>query len=334
MDRNELKILAQKYLDGNATAKEKQMLDQWYDTIHANELETVDLDKPESEEDVKQRIFDLLNQKLFINKPEKIEKASVFSIKRMAAWIGSAAAVLALMVFAWLWYTSTATTTGRAVILGNQLVSVPSNKVTHLILPDGSKVWINAGSVFRYPKSFTGKTRLVELVEGRAFFDVKHQADHPFIVKTKNLNITVLGTSFDVRSYKNERTTRVSVVTGKVGITMPDNTDKTVIMLLPNQQVTLSNVTSQLVKEPVGLTDASAWVKSNFDFEQQSLGNVFKTIEKEYNIKINVENKKLLDERVSVKLNNLQPLDTIMLTLSFTKHFKYQMANDSTVIIK
>jgi len=334
MDRNELKILAQKYLDGTANTEEKKSLDEWYDTIHANKTETVDLDEPESAEDVKERIFDLLNQKLFINKPEKIEKASAFSIKRMAVWIGSVAAILALMVFAWLWYTGTTTTTGRVIIAGKQVVSVPSNKITHLVLPDGSKVWLNAGSVFRYPKSFTGKTRLVELVEGRAFFDVKHQSDHPFVVKTKNLNITVLGTSFDVRSYKNERTTRVSVVTGKVGITMPDNRDKTVIMLLPNQQVTLSDVTSQLVKEPVGVVDASAWVKDNFVFEQERLGDVFKVIEKEYSVKINVENKKLLDEHISVKLNNLQPLDTIMSTLSFTKHFKYQMANDSTVIIK
>src|ERR1700744_822334 len=131
MDRNELKILAQKYLDGNATAEEKQMLDQWYDMIHANEneSETVDLDKPESEEDVKQRIFDLLNQKLFVNKPEKIEKTTVFSLKRIAAWTGSAAAVLALMVFAWAWYTSTHAAE-KVAIAGKQLVSVPPNKVT------------------------------------------------------------------------------------------------------------------------------------------------------------------------------------------------------------
>src|SRR5882757_1850362 len=123
MDRNELKILAQKYLDGTANTEEKKSLDQWYDTIHANKTETVDLDEPESAEDVKQRIFDLLNQKLFIDKPEKIEKTPVFSIRRIAVWAGSAAAVLALMVFAWLWYTGTTTTTGRVVIAGKQVVS-------------------------------------------------------------------------------------------------------------------------------------------------------------------------------------------------------------------
>ena len=203
----------------------------------------------------------------------------------------------------------------------------------HLTLSDGSKVWLNAGSVFRYPKNFTGKVRMVELVEGRAFFDVEHQANHPFVVKTKNLDITVLGTSFDVRSYKNEGTTRVSVVTGKVGITMPDKADRTVIMLLPKQQVTLRSVTSQLVKEPAPLAAVNDWCKNNFVFEQESLGNVFKALEKEYNTKITVNNQKLLDERISIKLNN-QHLDTIMEILSFTKHFKYQMANDSTVVIK
>jgi ferric-dicitrate binding protein FerR (iron transport regulator) len=332
MDSNELKILTQKYLDGNASPEEKLMLDQWYNTIHSGWPETVELNNPETEEDIRQRMYDNLHKNLFIQPTVKVEKPSGFSTRRLIIWIGSAAAIAAFMVFTWLW--NGRSITGKVVIADKQLVSIKLNRITHINLPDGSKVWLNAGSIFRYPKSFSGKTRLVELVEGRAFFDIKHQSAHPFIVKTKNLNITVYGTSFDVRSYKNERSTRVSVVTGKVGITMPDNTDKTVIMLLPNQQVTISNITSQLVKEPTGEADASAWVKNNFVFEQESLGNVFKAIEREYNIKINVEDKKLLNEQISVKLNNLQPLDTIMLTLSFTKHFKYQMANDSTVIIK
>jgi transmembrane sensor len=154
----------------------------------------------------------------------------------------------------------------------------------HLTLPDGSKVWLNAGTVFRYPKTFTGKIRAVELLEGRAFFDIKHQTDHPFIVKTKSINITVLGTSFDVRSYKKEGTTCVSVVTGKVGITRPDKANVKAIMLIAKQQVVVCNEVDCVRKVPVDEPQVNAWCKNNFVFDQESLSSVFKALEKEYTI--------------------------------------------------
>lgn len=332
MDKNKLQLLAQKYLDGTATSKEKQLLDQWYDTIHTGWPEVVDLNESETEADIKQRMFNNLNRQLF-PKPDIAHDKNISGeiIKRITLWIGSAAAILALTFFAWSWYNHGKADMSSA--MNNELVHVPLNRVMRLTLSDGSKVWLNSGSVFRYPKQFSGKTRTVELVEGRAFFDVRHQTEHPFFVKTKSLNITVLGTSFDVRSYQKEKTTRVSVVTGKVGITRPTQAGSQVIMLLPKQEVVLNDLTHRLTKENTRETAVNAWCKNNFIFEQESLGNIFKALEKEYNTRINVDNKKLLEERISITLNN-QHLDTIMEILSFTKHFKYQMTNDSTVIVK
>jgi ferric-dicitrate binding protein FerR (iron transport regulator) len=202
-----------------------------------------------------------------------------------------------------------------------------------VILPDGSKVWLSAHSIFKYPKVFLGKTRQVELVEGRAFFDVKHQSDHPFIVKTESLNITVLGTSFDVSANQKEGTTKVSVVSGKVGVTFNGKRNQHAIMLLPKQQIVLSNANNQIKKEPAQEAVVNLWCKSPLVFEQENLNNIFKALEKQYNTRITVDNKQLLDERISITLSN-QHLDTIMAILSFTKHFKYQIANDSTVVIK
>ncbi|MDB5088790.1 MAG: hypothetical protein JWR09_2784, partial [Mucilaginibacter sp.] len=146
-------------------------------------------------------------------------------------------------------------------------------------------------------------------------------------------NITVLGTSFDVRTYQKEGTTKVSVLTGKVGITLTGNTHQRAIMLLPKQQIVLSKAGNQLKKEITRESVVNLWCKSPLVFEQENLNNIFKAIEKQYNTHIKVDNKKLLDERISITLGN-QRLDTIMEILSFTKHFKYQMANDSTVVIK
>ena len=208
MDKNELQLLAQKYLDGTATSEEKQILDQWYNTIHSGWPETVDLDKQETEEDVKQRMLDNLSKKLFTEMPLKAEKPSGYSIKRMIFWMGSVAAVLVIAFFAW--FNQNHNTVLKSPVADKQLVSAPTNRVIHLTLSDGTKVWLNAGSVFKYPKNFTGKNRLVELVEGRAFFDVTHQTDHPFVVKTKNLKYySVMVLHLMYASYKNEGTTRV-----------------------------------------------------------------------------------------------------------------------------
>ena len=329
MDKNELKLLAQKYLDGTATAEEKQKLNQWYDAANTGWPETVQLRTAETGDDVKQRLFNSLHKQLFReNKPAG--KTSGALVKRLSVWIGSAAAVLALMFFAWMWYGKGAT---KPIVTERRLVNVPTNRVMHLTLADGSRVWLNAGSVFRYPKNFTGKTRMVELVEGRAFFDIRHESNHPFIVRAKALNITVLGTSFDVSSYKKDGVTRVSVVTGKVGITSSKAKQGKAVFLLPKQQLVACNDKDWMQTEPVMEAAVNAWCKNNFVFEQESLSDVFKALEKEYHTKITVDNKKLLDERISIKLNN-QHLDTIMEILSFTKHFKYQMANDSTVVVK
>lgn len=329
MDQNELQHLAQKYLDGQATPEEKLKLDQWYDMAQSGQPEILKVNTDEPEAAVQQRIFSQLQQNLFAPQPTLNKRPGV--VRRLIIWSSSVAAVLALLFFGWAQYHTTDVIPPPAA--GNQFVKAPKNRV-HLTMPDGSKVVLSAGAIFRYPKNFNGKTREVELVEGRAFFDIKHQDGHPFIVRTKNLNVTVLGTSFDVTSNEKEGTTRVSVLTGKVGITRPSQTGTEVMMLLPSQEVLVSRQTQLMKKEVVPATPVKSWYKDDFVFEQESLRDVFKMLEKEYNTHITIENKKLLDERVTVKLNNLQPLDTIMQTLSYTKHFNYQMANDSTVIIK
>lgn len=327
MDTGRLKQLAKKYIDGTATPEEKDVLDQWYNTIHDGEPAMVNTKHPETEEQVKERILsNLWEREAALNQVQDLPVPQKTAIKRMTISILSAAAVLALIFFFW---QKNPEQPAEA-----QLVTVPANRIIRVTLPDSSKVWLNAGSVFKYPSKFEAGKRTVELLEGRAFFEIKHKAKHPFIVKTNTLNVTVLGTSFDVRAYKNEGTTKVSVVTGKVGITLKGPAAKQpAVMLLPKQQIVLSVAGHQLSKQVTREIAVNAWCKSNLVFDQEQLGNVFTVLEKKYNTKINVGNKNLLNERISITLSN-QHLDTIMQILSFTKHFNYKIANDSTIVIK
>jgi transmembrane sensor len=329
MSTNELKRLAQKYFAGTASAEEKEMLHQWYDATNDGWVEVVETNLPDTEEQIKQRIFKNLQQRIQLDKETRQQKVIKhdFSLRRILLPVASVAAILLIGVFIFQYANK------QILHVEKQIVKAPSNKVIQIVLADGSKVWLNAGSVFKYPKTFNAKVREVELLEGRAFFDIKHIADHPFIVKTNNLNVTVLGTSFDVRAYKREGTTKVSVVTGKVGITIPSQPAKPAIMLLAKEEIVLSKTTIHPVKAITKEAVVNLWCKNVLVFDQEDLSNVFKAIEKKYNTKITVADKNLLKERISITLGN-QRLDTIMEILSFTKHFNYKMANDSTVVVK
>ncbi len=329
MNKKELQQLAAKYLGGEASAEEKNLLEQWYNTVHdEDQVINVAIEHPESEADIKQRIFANLQQK--INEAPPIHKHPA-SVRRMVICIVSVAAAIIFIASGLAWYFNWSKSAADKA--NTHIARIIAPRIMEVILPDGSKVWLSAHSIFKYPKVFSGKTRQVELVEGRAFFDVKHQSDHPFIVKTESLNITVLGTSFDVNANQKEGTTKVSVVSGKVGVTLNGKRSQHAIMLLPKQQVILSNANNQIKKEPVHESVVNLWCKSPLVFEQENLNNIFKALERQYNTHITAANKQLLDERISITLSN-QRLDTIMEILSFTKHFKYQIANDSTVVIK
>ncbi|MFI5136663.1 MAG: FecR family protein [Sphingobacteriales bacterium] len=316
------KILLKKYGEGTCTPEEIALLESWYleeaasKTIPANEIDFAKI------EDLSLTELDL-NVKGVRHIP---------MVRRIKLWQVAASFALVAGISVLLYHY-------RAAFLNNPaqvkyvVHQTPKGNIQKIMLADGSTVWLNAGTVFKYPKTFDGKVRTVELVDGQAFFDIKHQEDHPFVVKTSNLNITVLGTSFDVKAYKNEKLTKVSVLTGKVGVSVQGQSNKPAIMLLPKQQVILNNATENIIQGTTKAIAIDSWRKNILVFDDENMNLVFKALERKYNTKINVEDKELLDQHISIKLN-AQPLNNILEVLSFTKHFKYEMPNDSTVIIR
>jgi len=316
------KLLLEKYKAGTCTAKELALLESWYikeaaaRNISASD---VNIDKISdlrlTESDLDSSVVKIM---------PRVRHIKVWQVAASIALIAS------LGFFAYRYSSAFKNDQVHPKYVVNQ---TPKGAIHKVVLPDGSIVWLNAGSVLKYPKTFEGKVRNVELVDGQVFFDIKHIDGYPFVVKTSNLNITVLGTSFDVKAYKNEKITKVSVLTGKVGISVQGQGDKPAIMLLPTQQVVLNNMTDHIVKGSTKVVTIESWRKNVLVFEDEDLSLVFKALERKYNTKINVEDQDLLDQHISIKLN-AQPLNNILEVLSFTKHFKYEMPNDSTVIIK
>lgn len=202
----------------------------------------------------------------------------------------------------------------------NQLI-VPAGKRSNLDLSDGTKIWINANSRVVYPVVFE-KTQRVIFVEGEVFLDVASDKNRPFIVKTKNLDVNVLGTSFNVSSYENEEQTAVVLVSGIVNIKTKKSQHE---QLKPNEMYKYANNRGQ--RQKVNVMNYISWKDGAYVFEKESFETVLKKLGNYYGKKIIIDKKetqvfcsgtlKLKDDIISV-LNGLKN------TVSFT----YQIEDD------
>ncbi|MBB6502784.1 FecR family protein [Pedobacter cryoconitis] len=172
---------------------------------------------------------------------ERINARGTKPVRRsFTPWYRIAAVfILGLGTFtAYKYFATTNDTTQNQEIVWKKAITSDRQKST-LVLSDGSKITLNAGSEIKYPASFTGRNREVYL-SGEAFFDVAKDHSHPFIVQTKTISVKVLGTAFDVKSYEDELLTETTLLRGKVEITLHKNPEKH-ILLKPTEKFTLTH---------------------------------------------------------------------------------------------
>lgn len=163
---------------------------------------------------------------------------------------------------------------------GLNTVVTPKGRQFHVVLPDGTKVWLNAASSISYPVAFTHRERTV-VVTGEAYFEVAEQAAQPFTVKVNDsLKIQVLGTSFNVNAYTDEPAVNATLLQGSVKVVTGTQQQ----MLLPGQQVQAGK-TVKLVKQ-VNTGLVMAWKDGVFAFENADLATVMRQLSRWYNIEV------------------------------------------------
>ncbi|SFM62809.1 FecR family protein [Chitinophaga sp. YR627] len=162
-------------------------------------------------------------------------------------------------------------------------VSTPKGRQFKLILPDGTKVWLNAASIIRYPTSFEGKERNITL-QGEAYFEVSQDAKTPFKVTTDEATtIEVLGTSFNINAYTNENIIRTTLLDGAVRINAYHQT----ATLKPGQQAAVKPSKGQMVVlNAVNTDQVMAWKNGLFNFDDASLDEVMRQLERWYDIEV------------------------------------------------
>lgn len=256
--------------------------------------------------------------------------------KRRTLWpYATIAASVALLIGVWTMWKP-AKETKQIAITAPALQQAPKKKV---LLPDGSAVWLNAGSKLEYTAQFGKKDRVV-ILEGEAFFDIVKNADHPFLVKTATFAVRVLGTSFDVRAYPQEDTAVAALVQGSIEILLKGNEDKG-ISLRPNEKLTIpvfhtttaaneknEPVTMPLIKAPLttlrdSVVTETAWVQNKLAFKHMALEQVARLMGQWYNADIRFKNeskKSLYFSGVFEKEDLEQALTVLSLT---TQSFRY-----------
>lgn len=211
--------------------------------------------------------------------------------------------------------------TGEAKEKGNHMnvLSVPKGRHSSLILPDGTKVWVNSGTVLQFPEIFEKEKRMI-YVEGEVYLEVTKDASRPFYVKTNQMEIRVLGTSFGVVAYKDENFQSVVLKEGSVAVEGYKSGKQ---IIKPNDLLVLEN--GQMSVSQVNVYDYISWIDGVLQFREKNLGEVLRSISRYYRVQFSyppdIEQVKCSGKLVLFD-NMDQVLQTLQKTLSVSFHRK------------
>lgn len=206
--------------------------------------------------------------------------------------------------------------------LSDYVVLTVAGQRAQTVLPDGSKVWLNASSKLVYHRSFWSSKRQVDL-SGEAYFEVSHDKHAPFIVNSRRIKTCVLGTKFNVRAREAEHRVVTTLLQGVVRVDSPQTKDNG-YLLKPGQTLDMNTNTYQAeLIEYNKPADVLLWIKGKLEFKQRSLSEITNLMEKLYDIKFVYADDTLKSERFTGEFKTDNSPDEILNVLMHTNHFSY-----------
>ncbi|WP_418543392.1 FecR family protein [Parabacteroides goldsteinii] len=253
----------------------QQMREIWFSTISANEEERY------NKEDAYSRFLSRTRQ--IPQKEKTVKKLSLHKFFYGAA----AVALLCLISFA-------SYRTGTEQVkkqFAEMVVEAPLGSKTRLYLPDGTLVWLNAGSTITYSQGFGVEERKLKL-SGEGYFEVTHNKQLPFEITTKELQLRVLGTKFNFRNYPEDEEVSVSLLEGKVSLRNYLKNDA-LCYLEPDQKAILNKKNGKLMVSASEARYTAEWTNGFLFFDEELLPDIIKELERSYNVKIYIEDESL-----------------------------------------
>lgn len=210
-------------------------------------------------------------------------------------------------------------------------LKIPFGKKFQLQLADGTKVFLNSGTTFRFPTAFPSQGNRIVFLNGEGFFDVSKDKKHPFKVNTDALSVQVLGTRFNVNAYDNQEQLDVVLVEGKVALSTTAEMNKESVQLMPGFKGSLLKEAITITTEKVNVKPYIAWMSGTLVFKNSKFENIAKILERNYNVKIIVKNKALNDEKFNATFSN-ESVESLLNHLGESYPIKYSIKNNTVYI--
>jgi ferric-dicitrate binding protein FerR (iron transport regulator) len=351
--------LIARVLNGEATNSEQQQLAellshdesllQQYDLLSRIWKEKQGSGEQDNKEDIESAVSRIIRKAEDESTPAPFLPAADAHkslLRRLRPWM-AAASVLLLVVASWL-------------VLNRKNDDAPAPRAEQIearkgsrsksILPDGTTVWLNAGSKLVYENDFSGATREVKL-EGEAFFDVVKQPERPFIVHTSGIAIKVLGTAFNVKAYPEDKNVETTLYRGAVKVFRQEESEQKAVQLRPNEKLVLAKEAQATVTNmpaPANVAEAkehafnfiiskidstkkederfeTAWVYSRLEFRGDDFEELARKMERWYNVVISFSDDEVKKLRFNGSFENetvVQAMAALKLALPFTYEIK------------
>lgn len=312
------KKLLKKYDNDSATNAERYIVNRWYDSF---DKDAVDIPGLETELDAKVtrlRIFQKINKPILTVKWYK------------RSWIQLAAGLLLVPAIALVLYLQQKETNKKyAVALKEQVYSTGKAEVKKMLLKDSTMIWLNANSQIRLQIGYGKQHRKVSL-QGEALFEVKRDTLSPFTIDADGISVKVLGTVFNVRSYKNVPDIKVTVNSGKVQV---NNAEQQLALLTVGQGITYNKSTKQFKKERVNLVASNSWTAGRIVLQKASFEELVQGMFNLYGLKLSTENKKVKSFRYNIVFSSRQSKKDVLEVLMNILDKKYKQEGQDEIVI-
>lgn len=298
-------------LEGVEIHEEKELIARWLEQLHvSDQAEQQDLDKwtQRSKEELRKMI------------------TPPYSAKRWSksiTWIASAATILLFVstsLLIWLYNTQPAKKNQQPLVYNEYRTVAGQRKL--LTLSDGSRIWLGNASKVRYPANFSHDKRDVFL-DGQAFFEVSPEAERPFHVHVGELDVKVLGTSFDVENYAADKEQMITVVSGKVSVQAKHKNNQ--YWILENRgQVVYNPIEKRGYKREVDVTEVVSRRNGELVLNNEALKSIAVELERWYGVEIEVVSPVLNSKRLSLSVKD-EPLQRVLNMLSIAGDFRFEI---------
>jgi len=318
MENAILREILKRYNEGTATNSEIKLLEAYYKSFDLSEEGTIGLEEQELIK-LKAEIRNNIHTPLLKNVLDTKNR------RRSSGWMKFSAAAVLLLVsgLTYLYLRDRTTPIENATV--HQLQPVEGVLNNFILLSDGSTAFLSAGSKLEVVSNFEQNTVREVVLTGEAYFDVKHNPNKPFIVRTGQLTTKVLGTSFNIKALPNEESIIVTVISGKVQV----NKNKEVLtVLLPEEQLVYNVAHKNQAVNKVNVEETVLWKMDDLYCDDITVEQASALISKRYNIEVEVNDKQLKEKRFTTTFVKEESLESVLNSLALFNHATVQLKSE------